>query len=73
MSWIDSQAKKSIHLKYLILEIPLPFPRYSVSILCFEVLATTTTTIPCLKDIEKLYYFRHVCLFSFFKNIFKYF
>ena len=48
MPWIDSQAKKSIHLKYLILEIPLPFPRYSVSILCFEVLATTTTTtIPC--------------------------
>ena len=47
MSWSDSQSKKLIDLKCLILEIP--FPQGSVSILvlstinfCFEVLTTAT-------------------------------
>ena len=33
MCWIDSQSKKLIHLKYLILETPYTFSLYSVGIL----------------------------------------
>ena len=40
MSWIDSQSKKVIHLKYLVLEIPYTFPLYSVSILVLSAMNT---------------------------------
>ena len=43
MSWIDSQSKKLIHMKYLILEIATPFLLYLVSIL---VLSTMNTLSP---------------------------
>ena len=56
MCWIDSQSKKMIHLKYLILETPYTF---------FSIFSTLNTLSPVfpgtnnnnllhLKDIEKM-------------------
>ena len=51
MCWIDSQSKKLIHLKYLILlKYLIPFPLYSVSIL---VLCTMKTLSPLFSGINK--------------------
>ena len=58
MCRINSQLKKLIHLKYLILETPTPFSLCSVGILvlhtCFRVLTTTTFPFFGLKDVEKM-------------------
>ena len=65
MYWIDSQSKKLIHLKHLILELTYTFfsifswyfkfyARWTLYHLCFQAL-TTTTFVFCLKDIKKCF------------------
>ena len=76
MSWFDSQLKILIHFKYLIFGIPYTL-YISVLVLStmnilpplFWGIKTSNLFFFCLKDTGKiLYYFCHVCLYSFFKK-----
>ena len=78
MCWIDSQSKKLIHLKYVILETSytIPFSLYSAGILVLRTLNTLPPVFAninnniffCLKNIKKMLQYFCACCYSFKKE-----
>ena len=75
MCWFDSQSKKLIHLKYLILETPYTF--FSIFSWyfsfthtehvspVFSVINNNNLSFFCLKDIQKMLQYFCVCFYRF--------